>query len=379
MGRQGADPSVRNRVRLLRTARGLSQQELARGAGLTRQAVSGIEAGHYIPNTSVALRMARALACRVEELFHLENASAQRPVDAVVAPVPGWQRVLLAHVGGRLVAHPLAAHRALREGFATADGVLLGDPRNPQVRLLIPSERLERTLLVLGCDPSLGILAAHLGRRGRDARLAWLPASSRHSLASIARREAHLAGSHLSEPEGGCNVAHARESLGHEGGLVMAFTAWEQGFLVARGNPKAIRAGADLARPDVRIVNRGPGAGCRQLLDDLLDREGIPTQAVQGYGHEVSGHLDVARAVSSGAADVGPALRAAAEVYGLSFVPLSQVRFDLVIPRWVLDHPAVAELLEVLQSGLLRAEVGALPGYEVAQMGTLMADIPSAA
>ena len=49
----------------------LSQQALARRCGLTRQAINAIEAGHYTPNTAVALRLASVLGCTVEELFRL--------------------------------------------------------------------------------------------------------------------------------------------------------------------------------------------------------------------------------------------------------------------------------------------------------------------
>lgn len=380
MGRQGADPSLQNRLRLVRTAQGLSQQELARRARLTRQTVNAVEAGRYVPNTAVALRLARALGCSVEELFHLDDTPVERQVHTIGHTAVPSSRAVVANVGGRLVAHPLAAEHALQEGFASADAVLFPSRDRVIARLLVSLERIERTALVLGCDPSLSVLASHLARRSPEARLAWLPASSRQALDAIARGEAHLAGSHLRNPDGeGYNVVHASAALGPQGGLVVALAAWEQGLIVAPGNPKGVRSAADLARPDVRLVNREPGAGTRQLLDELLDREGIPVERVQGYDRELPGHLAVARAVFTGGADVGLALRAAAEVYGLDFIPQAQVRFDLVIPRAVLDHPAVSLLLEVLQSRALKREIEALPGYEVRDMGAVIADIPTAA
>lgn len=380
MGRQGANPSLSNRLRQLRTAQDLSQQELAHRAGLTRQAVNAIEAGRYVPNTAVALRLARALGCRVEELFHLDDAPVEQQVHSVASPAAASTRAVVANVGGRLVAHPLAAEHALLEGFASADAVLVRSRERVMARLLVPPERMERTALVLGCDPSLSILVSHLARRSPDTRLSWLPASSRQALDAITRSEAHLAGSHLRDPDGeGYNVVYARAALEPRGGLVVALASWEQGLVVAPGNPKGVRSAGDLARPDVRLVNREPGAGTRQLLDELLGREGIPVERVQGYDRELPGHLAVARAVSTGAADVGLALRAAAEVYGLDFIPLAHVRFDLVVPRAVLGHPAVSLLLEVLQSRALRREIEALPGYEVRDMGAVIADIPAAA
>ena len=57
------------RLRLARQARGLSQQQLAGVAGVTRQAVSAVESGHSDPSLRVALGLARALGVTVEELF----------------------------------------------------------------------------------------------------------------------------------------------------------------------------------------------------------------------------------------------------------------------------------------------------------------------
>ncbi len=60
---------MRNRVRQLRQARGLGQQELARLAGVSRQALSSIEAGRSDPATTLSLALSRALGCSVEDLF----------------------------------------------------------------------------------------------------------------------------------------------------------------------------------------------------------------------------------------------------------------------------------------------------------------------
>ncbi|HZA25792.1 MAG TPA: helix-turn-helix domain-containing protein, partial [Dehalococcoidia bacterium] len=194
MGRLASDPALYNCIRDVRTSRQISQQELARCAGLTRQAVNAIEAGRYTPNTSIAMKLARALGCRLEDLFYLGETSAEEPVQLAQGATPGINRVAVARVGDRLVAHPLTASRAFVEGFVNADAVLIND-RSPNIaRMMVPTDRLEHTALLLGCDPSLGALCDHVARRSRNLRVTWLSASSRQALDSIARKEAHLAG-----------------------------------------------------------------------------------------------------------------------------------------------------------------------------------------
>src|SRR5271170_2568514 len=94
-----------------RTAIGLSQSELARRAGISRQALGAIEAGLYQPNVDVALKLARELGTSVERLFgagddgHVEAHCARH--DALKAGA----RVTLGRVGGRVIAvsRPTAA------------------------------------------------------------------------------------------------------------------------------------------------------------------------------------------------------------------------------------------------------------------------------
>src|SRR5262245_64343479 len=68
-----AQIEMENRLREKRQALALSQKQLADLAGITRQAVSALEADQYSPATSVALQLARALRCRVEELFSIKQ------------------------------------------------------------------------------------------------------------------------------------------------------------------------------------------------------------------------------------------------------------------------------------------------------------------
>jgi molybdate-binding protein/DNA-binding XRE family transcriptional regulator len=376
MGRRVPSPNLISRVRALRQAKGMSQQELARRMKLTRQAVGAIENGEYIPNTAVALRLAQILGCRVEDLFTLEDVDTGPTVDLVTPAPVDTRRLTVVNVRGRWIGYPLSAGREIQEGFLGANS--LRDGEGTGARLLGPPEEIERSALLLGCDPSLGILSAHLRRWRSEGQLLWLAMGSQPALDALARGEAHLAGSHLRDQSSGeYNLPQARRALGPTGGLVVAFARWEQGFVLAPGNPLALRTPADLARPGARLINREPGSGSRALLDELLARAGVSPEIVTGYDQTVASHLAVARTIADGAADVGIGLEAVARAYGLAFVPLTTVHFDLIVPRDQLDHPTAALLLEHLQSRALRADLRSLPGYDVGALGTIIADIPA--
>jgi putative transcriptional regulator len=66
-------PSVRNDVRVMRAAAGLSQAQLAAALGVSRQTVNAIETGRYNPTLPLAIAIARFFERPVEELFHVDD------------------------------------------------------------------------------------------------------------------------------------------------------------------------------------------------------------------------------------------------------------------------------------------------------------------
>jgi DNA-binding XRE family transcriptional regulator len=91
-----------NNLKQIRLRLGMSQQDVAAIAGVSRQTIGGVESGQYAPSTTVALRLAKALGCQVEDLFWLEQGTA----DIEAFPTQDLSadkllRLSLARVGGR--------------------------------------------------------------------------------------------------------------------------------------------------------------------------------------------------------------------------------------------------------------------------------------
>ena len=376
MGRQSGASPLQVRVRERRLAQGLSQQELAERAGLSRQALIAIEAGRLVPSVAVALRLARALRCRVDDLFALPDVhptvEAELGSESLAALEPPF-RVWLARVGPRLLAWPLAGAAS----DAQADGIARERRSGGRLAVELTAEpaELERSLVIAGCDPALAVLGAHLRRAGRTVRVLWLPQSSLQALRSLARGEVHIAGTHLWDPSTSeYNLPAVRHELAGHLVAVVTLSRWLEGLLLAPGNPKGIRGLEDLARPDVRIVNREPGSGSRLVFDELLRRAGVEPSALSGYECEVRGHRALAEVIAGGLADAGPGVWPVARSYGLDFLPLMEERYDLVIPAALLDLPAVRDLLDLATSLPFRRELEA-SGYDLAAVGTVVARI----
>ncbi len=291
-----------------------------------------------------------------------------------------YMRVVAGRVGERLLAAPLSRGAGVITSLVRADGIVVL-PRGVQgleagspvrVRLYRSPLELEHTIFAIGShDMTLDLLAQFLSERGR--RLVSANVGSLGGLVALRRGEAHIAGSHLLDPEvGDYNVSYIRQYLPDEPVRLVTWVGREQGLLVPPGNPKGIHSLEDLARPDVTFINRQRGAGTRVLLDYHLQQLGIQPEQVSGYRQEEYTHLAVAAAVASGRADTGLAVTASAVALGLDFVPLFQERYDLVIPCRYLQGDLLAPLFDLMQEPAFRKAVAALPGYDVTQMGTVV-------
>jgi putative molybdopterin biosynthesis protein len=195
-------------------------------------------------------------------------------------------------------------------------------------------------------------------------------------LIAIKRQEAHLAGSHLLDPNDGTyNISDVKSYLPGVRVKIFGFVDREQGLMIHRGNPKDITGMGDLARPEVRFVNRQRGAGTRFLLDYHLNFLGMSKDAILGYNHEEYTHLGVAAAIASDRADCGLGIPAAAQALGLDFVPLFKETYHLIIPVVHAESSLLEPLFFVLQDLRFKQDVLAMPGYDVKDMGKLIAEV----
>lgn len=386
--RHRAEPAhnIENRLRQLRLAKGLSQADLAASAGITRQAVCAIEATQYLPTTAVALRLAGALQCRVEDLFNLVTTGDLVQGDLIGTVGLGSAkgkpvRVKLVRVGSRLIVRPVAHLGDMLNYTIPADGLLVGGldgsgrptSRRATVRLLRDRRAIDQEIAIAGCDPAVFLAGEYLRRRQAASTVVGWTMGSAAALEALKRGEVHMAGLHLVDAKSGeSNLPYLRRHLKGEDFTIVTFASWEEGFLVRAGNPKGIRSIDDVVRPNVVLINREVGSGARALLDRLLAEAGVPSARVQGYQRSTSSHFHVARLIAEGQADVGIGVRAAANQYGLDFIPIQPARYDLVTSKTFLaTHPSLSNLLDTIVSRPFRTEVETLGGYDMTEAGKI--------
>lgn len=369
-----AKATIENRLAQIRKSRGIGASDLARRVNVSRQTIYAIEAGTYVPNTEVALHLARHLEVSIDELFSLNEATTGAPesitAEVLTASTPAMgQPVRICQIGSRWVSVPVPSTPYF---MPEADGIIKKASRsNGRAELMVfaKEEAAQKRLLLAGCDPAASLLS-NMVERISGVEVVLAAASSKLALTWLKEGKVHVAGSHLEDPKSGeFNLPFIRERFPGEEILVVTFARWEEGLVVGSGNPKGVRKVEDLTRKGVRFVNREPGSGIRALLDKLLKAADVSSAKVQGYDHVAYGHLPAAYHVVSGEADACLATRSAAQTFNLDFIPLHSARYDFVMRKRTGDLPAVKAFLDVLQRATLRRKLEVLAGYDTAQTG----------
>lgn len=332
-----------------------------------------------------------AIICRefLEPLLAhlLGTAMRDRPKVRAVVPrkLPSrlgqeeFVRVTLGRVGERLIVSPLARGAGAITTMVKADGFLRVPPlveginagAEVEVELLRPEQEVRGTILVTGShDPTLGLLEDVLKKTLPDAKLATNSVGSLAGLLALGRGEAHIAATHLLDPDSGLyNLPDIARLIPDVPLRIFNLAIREQGLIVAPGNPLGLASIADLEREGLRFVNRQSGAGTRVLLDFLLEKNGMDPDRITGYDHEVFTHTSTAVAVSSGLVDTGMGVRSAAAALGLDFIPVESEDYDLVLRADFADSVPGEALIAVLRSQELRATIASFPGYDTCRTG----------
>ena len=294
-----------------------------------------------------------------------------------------YLRVAVGNIADRVVAAPLSRGSGVITSLVRADGLVI-IPRGIQglhagetvdVRLYRSQDELKNTIFAIGShDITMDLLAQFLSPLQR--RLVSVNVGSMGGIMALKKQETHIAGAHLLHPDSGeYNIPYLKELIPELNLQVITLVGRTQGLFVAKGNPKKIQGLADLSRDDVSFVNRQRGAGTRLLLDYHLAQKNINQGSINGYDHEEYTHLSAAAVIASGRADCALGIEAASYALDLDFISLYSERFDLIIPGEFYSSELLKPVLELLDDPIFKDAVAQRPGYDVSQMGQVVAKI----
>ncbi len=230
--------------------------------------------------------------------------------------------------------------------------------------LILPKSRKPALIFSGSHDLALESAAEHLAKH---FHLLSLPVGSLDGLVNLRQGLCQISGAHLLDENGEYNTSYIRHFFPDRDVEVITLAYRMQGLMLSSGNPKGIKKIADLARSNVRFVNRNAGSGTRLWIDHELKRLDIPFDKIKGYEDVVKTHSEAASLIETDKADVSLGLQAAAHQHGLDFIPLFEERYDLILPRE--NEKAITPLLDYLQTVNFRNELTSLTGYNPKHSG----------
>ncbi len=186
------------------------------------------------------------------------------------------------------------------------------------------------------------------------AQIDYQTMGSGQALERLLAGDADIAGFHLPDQD---SLLHVQAHLKKVGMMAYPVMRRMQGLMLATGNPLRIKKLADLARPEVRFINRQKGAGTRLLLDTLMEKAGIGSDRIRGYRHEEFTHTAVATAIVAGTADAALGLEYIAAQFRLGFIPLEEETFYLAMSPKTHASKPIQKFIQSLQA-LAAKQVG---------------------
>jgi molybdopterin molybdotransferase/putative molybdopterin biosynthesis protein len=240
---------------------------------------------------------------------------------------------------------------------AKSDALLLQE-------MILPKTKKPAVIFSGSHDLALEGIAEHLEKH---VTLLSMPVGSLDGLVNLRQGLCQISGSHLLDESGEYNTPFVRHLFPDRDVEIITLAYRTQGLMFVNGNPKGIRKIADIAKPNVRFVNRNAGSGTRLWLDAELRKLKIPSEKVIGYEKVVKTHTEAAVLISANKADAALGLQAAAYQRGLDFIPLFEERYDFVFPRE--QERILSPLLDYIQTIEFRNSLTSLSGYNTTHSG----------
>jgi molybdate-binding protein len=236
------------------------------------------------------------------------------------------------------------------------------------------SKRIEGAFLASGSnDPILDMLHTYMRKSYPEFYIFSANTGSTDGLKALNMGYTDMAWSHLLDPKSGqYNIPFLSDFLPNLKPVVVNLFRRDLGFVVAHKNPHRINGFEDLAKKEVRLINRQKGSGTRVLLDHHLKRLRISPSKINGYEKEVYTHFEVGLSILSKEADVGIATVAVSKLLGLPFIPITQECFDMILDRSTFFEKGIQAFIEILNSQEFRNRIGGLGSYDFKDSGKIL-------
>ena len=229
-----------------------------------------------------------------------------------------------------------------------------------------PTDQIARPNVLLGSHDPLLEWAIRQSQSG----IASLLDGSADGLARFNAGEGVAAGMHIRDTAtGGWNIDAVQAAMGDQNAVLVSWATRRRGLVARAEDAARFRTIDDLAGR--KVVARQKESGAEVLLAHLLTEAGLAASDI-AFTDPVRSEQDGILAVVEGQADATFGLEALARPYGLSFQPLVDERFDILIDRRAYFESPMQKLLAFCSSDDFADKAKLLGGYDVENLGQVL-------
>jgi molybdate transport repressor ModE-like protein len=196
--------------------------------------------------------------------------------------------------------------------------------------------------------------------------------NSRGSLDALKQLQSskyNIAGFHFPEGDFAKQLTpEYKQLLNDEKYLYIHLATRQQGLILKPSLSGHIKNIKGITRRSIKFINRQKGSGTRAIFDQMLKLNEINKKDINGYKKEEFTHTAVAAMISSGHADVGFGLQAAAAQFSLSFLPLITETYVIAMNKSLPDD-LQRNIRNLLKNDSLKKKINRLPGYNASLTG----------
>jgi len=248
-------------------------------------------------------------------------------------------------------------------------------PRQHIARWIDENVQREKDLQIAGSDDMLMTqLLSQYSRENFPESLAYYSSvGSMKGIKALMQKKGQACCAHLLDLETGeYNIPILNRVLARQRYVVVNLWYRQQGIVVKKGNPLAIKGFEDLVAKRARYINRNEGTGTRTLLDYCMRQGGLSEKDIVGFDDAVNSHLEVALKIFFDDADAGLAIEYVTHLLPLDFIPVREERFDLIVPRTLWPTHLIQNFITYIEPAKIRGLIRKMPGYDVRDTGTII-------
>ena len=248
-------------------------------------------------------------------------------------------------------------------------------PKQHIVRWIDENVQREKDIRIVGSDDILlARLMSLYSRENFPESIAFYSSvGSLKGIQALSRKKGQACCTHLLDMETGeYNLPILARVLSPQRYVVVNLWHREQGLVVKKGNPLAVKGLGDVIGKKARFINRNEGSGTRTLLEYFLREKNFNEKDIVGFADEVNTHIEVALKVFFDEADVGLGIEYVANLLPLDFIPLREERFDLVVPKELWSTSVMKGFISYIEPAKISKLTGTLPGYNLKDTGKIL-------